>query len=261
MGLKVGEVRLEQHNDNWELMFAKEVEELWEYFGDVALRISHIGSTAVDGLEAKPIIDIAIAVNDLSDFDSVSEKFVDDPDYSIKKGGDPDEILIRKGPEKNRSYYIHVMDIDSKRYKNTIVFRDTLLSDERIRNDYRALKHHLAEKYPNNRKKYTSSKADFIDTTLDMVWARTPLMPLAVITCVMAVTFGLSLWARLTFVKNPSILGLPLFNICHAGMFIGAGIGIVCLGATIVLLVRYIQSSKRYNRIVAKIPKRARKEA
>ena len=62
MGLKVGEVKLEKHNPRWQYMFAKELEELWEYFGDEAIRISHIGSTAVEGLEAKPIIDIAVAV-------------------------------------------------------------------------------------------------------------------------------------------------------------------------------------------------------
>ena len=260
MGLKVGEVRLEKHNQNWEYMFANEVEELWDYFGDVALRISHIGSTAVDGLEAKPIIDIAVGVRDLADFDKVSQKFIDDLDYSIKRDGDPDEILIRKGPEGNRSFYIHVMDIDSKRYKDTIVFRDALLSDSRICDDYRALKHHLAEKYPHNRKKYTSNKADFIRTTLDMVWARTTLLPMAVIACILIVTFGVSLWARLTFQDNPLIFGVPLFSICNVGLAIGGGIGMICLGATIILLIRYIQSRNRYRAIVEKIPKSARKQ-
>ena len=259
MGLKVGEVRLEKHNNHWGIMFAKEVEELWDYFGDVALRISHIGSTAIDGLEAKPIIDIAVAVRDLSDFDQVAHRFSKDPDYSIKKDSDPGEILIRKGPEGNRSFYIHVMDIDSKRYKDTIVFRDTLLRDEAICNDYRALKHHLAEKYPHNRKKYTSGKADFIETTLKMVWARSALVPLSVITCILAVTFGIGLWMKLALPINLTFSGVPAHNIAIIAMLFGGILGAICLGAVIVLLVSFFKSLRKYIAIVNKIPKRAKK--
>lgn len=241
-------------------MFAKEVEELWDYFGNVALRISHIGSTAIDGLEAKPIIDIAVAVRDLSDFDKVAHKFSSDPDYSIKKDSDPGEILIRKGPEGNRSFYIHVMDIDSKRYKDTIVFRDTLLKDEVICNDYRALKHHLAEKYPHNRKKYTGGKADFIETTLAMVWARSALVPLAIIECILIVTIGIGLWMKLNLPANLRISGVPAHNIAHVALIVGGVLGVVCLGAVIVLFIRYVKAHKKYLGIVAKIPKRAKKD-
>ena len=57
MDTKAGEVRLENHSPRWQRMFAQELDELWGYFGDTAIRISHIGSTAIDGIEAKPIID------------------------------------------------------------------------------------------------------------------------------------------------------------------------------------------------------------
>ena len=241
-------------------MFAKEVEELWDYFGNVALRISHIGSTAIDGLEAKPIIDIAVAVRDLSDFDKVAHKFSSDPDYSIKKDSDPGEILIRKGPEGNRSFYIHVMDLDSKRYKDSILFRDTLVKDELICNDYRALKHHLAEKYPHNRKKYTSGKADFIETTLALVWARTALVPLAVITCILAVTFGVGLWMMLNLPTSFTISGVPAHNIARVALAIGGILGAICLGAVIILFIRFIKAHKKYLDITSKIPKSAKKD-
>lgn len=261
MGLKVGEVKLEKHNPRWHQMFATELDELWDYFGDTAIRISHIGSTAIDGLEAKPIIDIAVAVNDLDDFNEVSHKFTSDPNYSIKEDFDNDEILIRKGGKLNRQFYIHVMDIDSKRYKDTIFFRDTLLHDEVICNDYRNLKHVLAKKYPHERKKYTASKADFIQSTLDMCWAKTTLLPIAVICAVSLFTTLFSLWARLTLPLGAKFFDVYVIHLARIGLCFGGVIFLITLLATIVLSWRYFHAKKDYDKIVVKIEKELAKEA
>ena len=74
MGLKVGVVKLEEYNPKWKDMYLEEKENLKGMFGNVALAIEHIGSTSVEGLSAKPIIDIAIGVKSLSDFDKVKVK-------------------------------------------------------------------------------------------------------------------------------------------------------------------------------------------
>ncbi|MCR5572320.1 MAG: GrpB family protein [Candidatus Saccharibacteria bacterium] len=261
MGLKVGEVKLEKHNPRWHQMFARELDELWDYFGDTAIRISHIGSTAIDGLEAKPIIDIAVAVNDLDDFNEVSHKFTSDPNYSIKEDFDNDEILIRKGGKLNREFYIHVMDIDSKRYKDTIFFRDTLLHDEKICNDYRNLKHILARKYPDNRKKYTASKSDFINNTLDMCWAKTTLIPIVVICAVGLATALLALWARLSCTENMRFFYVNVLNLSRIGLCFGGIVFLTTALATIVLCSRYFKAKKEYDKIVIKINKELAKEA
>ena len=261
MGLKYGEVRLEKHNPRWHQMFARELDELWDYFGDTAIRISHIGSTAVDGLEAKPIIDIAVAVNDLDDFNEVSYKFTSNPDYSIKENFDNDEILIRKGDKGNRQFYIHVMDIDSKRYKNTIYFRDTLLRDDKIRNDYRNLKHILAQKYAHNRKKYTASKADFIENTLDMIWARSTLVPVLVVGGIALVTTILAIWARLSFSPEAKFFDVNVYFMAHVGICFGGIVALTMIIAAVILLVRYFKAKKAYGQIVIKINKAIAKEA
>ena len=59
MGLKVGTVKLEKYNPKWKDMYLEEEKKLKEMFGDLALAIEHIGSTSIEGLSAKPIIDIA----------------------------------------------------------------------------------------------------------------------------------------------------------------------------------------------------------
>lgn len=125
MGLKVGTVKLEEYNPKWKDMYLEEEKNLREMFENVALTIEHIGSTSIEGLSAKPIIDIAVGVRHLSDFDKVKEKFMVEP-YSVKEDSTEGEILVRKGNEDNRTHFIHVMEPDSKRYIESILFRDYL---------------------------------------------------------------------------------------------------------------------------------------
>ena len=255
MGLKAGEVRLSQHNPHWTAMFKHEVEELWEYFGDYALRISHIGSTAVDDIETKPIIDIAVAVRRLSDFDKVSKKFSKNPDYSIKRNLEKEEILIRKGEKLNRSFYIHVMEIHSKRYRDAILFRDTLLEDEKIREDYRKLKHNLARKYPHDRHKYSSTKANFIETTLDLVWARTTLLPISVISLVTLIISSTSLIIRHFYSSKALFFGVSVNWLTLVGLVFGGLCFVTTFLSSIVLSCRYLGAQKRYEALSAKINK------
>lgn len=103
MGLIKGEVKLEQYDIKWQADFLAEKAELEKLFGEVALEIEHIGSTSVRGLSAKPIIDIAVAVNSLRDFAAIRPKFEELKQYSIKDdGNNPGEILIRKHGETQR---------------------------------------------------------------------------------------------------------------------------------------------------------------
>ena len=165
MGLKVGTVKIEKYNPNWELEFYKEKENLTKIFGNLAIEIEHIGSTSVKGLSAKPIIDIAVALNKLEDFEKVKERFQKEP-YSIKEDSDDGEILVRKGSEENRTHFIHVMEICSKRYKDTIAFRNYLRKHEEAMQEYEELKNDLATKYADNRKMYTSSKNEYIKSII-----------------------------------------------------------------------------------------------
>ena len=236
MGLKAGEVKLEKHNPRWHQMFAQELEELWDYFGDTAIRISHIGSTAIDGLEAKPIIDIVVAVKDL------------------------DEILIRKGEKLNRQFYIHVMDIDSKRYRDAVLFRDTLLHDEKIRNDFRDLKHVLAKKYSHARKNYSKNKADFIEATLELVRARMVLSPMLIVCIVSLVVSSAALWLRFNIPPSTHIFGIGAPSLFRIGICFGGVTFATTLIAVIILICRYRTAKKHYNKITAKTQKELTKK-
>lgn len=169
MGLKVGTVKLEEYNPKWKDMYLEEEKNLREMFENVALTIEHIGSTSIEGLSAKPIIDIAVGVRHLSDFDKVKEKFMVEP-YSVKEDSTEGEILVLKGNEDNRTHFIHVMEPDSKRYIESILFRDYLRKNIWALEKYEELKKDLAVKYADDRKKYTASKNEFINEIIKLAY-------------------------------------------------------------------------------------------
>ena len=166
MGLKVGTVYLEKYNENWKNMFEEEKQNLKDIFKDICIRIEHVGSTSIEGLSAKPIIDIMVVINKFEDFEKVRESFLIEP-YSIKEDSDVDEILIRRGPEENRTHFIHVVEDGSTRCINTMLFRDYLRKYEDVRKEYEELKIELAKKFENDRKMYTASKNEFIQNILE----------------------------------------------------------------------------------------------
>ena len=169
MGLKVGTVKLEKYNANWKNEFLKEKENLEKIFGKLALQVEHVGSTSIEGISAKPIIDILVVINHFSDFEAVREYFSKEP-YSVKEDSSPDEILVRKGPEENRTHFIHVVEMNSKKYKDTLAFRDYIRTHEEAKKAYENLKINLAEKYADDRKSYTASKNDFIQEIISKAY-------------------------------------------------------------------------------------------
>ena len=165
MGLKVGTVRLEDYNPEWKNSFELEKIVLSNIFKDIALSIEHVGSTSIEGLSAKPIIDILVIIKTFSDFETVRYYFEKEP-YSIKLDSPEDEILIRKGDETNRTHFIHVVELGSDRQINTLLFRDYLRENKDAVLEYENLKKELAIKYADDRKMYTVSKNDFIQGIL-----------------------------------------------------------------------------------------------
>lgn len=165
MGLKVGTVRLEDYNPEWKNSFELEKSVLSNIFKDIALSIEHVGSTSIEGLSAKPIIDMLVIIKTFLDFENVRYYFEKEP-YSIKLDSPEDEILIRKGDETNRTHFIHVVELGSDRQINTLLFRDYLRENKDAVLEYERLKKELAIKYADDRKMYTTSKNDFIQGIL-----------------------------------------------------------------------------------------------
>lgn len=166
MSLSPTEVRLQPYDSKWQVSFLKEREVLHEVFSDHQVIIEHVGSTAIPGLDAKPIIDIVVALEDLNDGQLYIEK-LEQLNY-IYKGhmGESNRYFFSKGNDEIRTHHLHVVEYGDQNWLNLTQFRDYLLEHEEVKLTYCRLKKMLAEKYPNNRLQYTLEKSTFIEHCL-----------------------------------------------------------------------------------------------
>ncbi len=165
MGLKNETVYLESNFKQWKKIFEDEKNFLLQIFNNEDFLIEHVGSTSVEGLLAKPIVDIALGVIDFKDIQKYINRLKEN--YTIKENNDIDEILLIKENESETFCLIHVLNRDSDRFKNMIKFRYILNNNPDILKQYEQLKKHLSNIYSNDRKMYTKSKNDFIKEILE----------------------------------------------------------------------------------------------
>src|SRR5687767_14711040 len=128
VGLRRGEVKVVPHRSEWNVIYTNERNRIAAQLGAVALVIEHVGSTAVPELLAKPIIDIAIAVQSL-DATSSWPVLLRSEDYVFF--GDLEgrgEHFYAKGPDEMRTIYLHVVPISSSRWVDYLDFRALLRS-------------------------------------------------------------------------------------------------------------------------------------
>jgi GrpB-like predicted nucleotidyltransferase (UPF0157 family) len=131
-----------------------------------AFDIQHIGSTAVPGLRAKPIIDIAIGARTYTMADDWQEAMASlGYDYPGDIGI-PDHRIYGRDPGIRR-FLVHVVDLGGTRWTQFIRFRDLLIADPRVAAEYEAVKLEAAKKHPTGmRSRYTEAKAGYIDEVL-----------------------------------------------------------------------------------------------
>lgn len=166
IGVKRGTVRLEQYDATWPKAFADEEKNLREVFG-ADLPIEHIGSTAIPGLLAKPLIDIQVGLPRLHEATRFIP-YLEQLGYTyVPERDKADEVFLPKGPTSNRTHYLHIVEIGSKRWINTLTFRDYLRAHEGARDEYAALKQRLVLQYANDRYTYTEAKTKFVEDILE----------------------------------------------------------------------------------------------
>ncbi|QPC47874.1 GrpB family protein [Mangrovibacillus cuniculi] len=154
-------VEVTPYNDKWASMFKVEWERLQQIFGSVALNIHHIGSTAVLGLSAKPVIDILIEVKNITIADSFN-KDMEELGYEVKgENGIEGRRYFQKGGS-NRTHHVHVFQHGSPDVERHVAFRDFLRvhPDEAAR--YGQLKETLASRFPYDMAAYIDGKNDLV---------------------------------------------------------------------------------------------------
>ncbi len=158
------EVTISPYHPNWPEAFEAEGRRIAQVLGRLALEIHHIGSTAVPGLAAKPILDIMVVVRDLTDallciepLRQIDYSFVDYPQ-------NVDRRFFRKGFP--RTHHLHIVAEGSRTLDDHLDFRDALRTRPEIRERYERLKSDLARQFSGDRVRYSSAKGRFVDDTL-----------------------------------------------------------------------------------------------
>lgn len=168
MGLASNVVELSSYMNEWNKLFEKEKKILSELLGDNVKEIIHVGSTSIPYIEcAKPVIDIAVGVENSEKLQDVKKILVEKGNYHNPNAGDSDRLYFAKGKRNDRIYNIHVEILGGESWRNHIVFRRKLLNHPEWVKQYCDLKRELALKYPDDRLKYTEGKAQFIKSVLN----------------------------------------------------------------------------------------------
>jgi len=154
------------YSEEWQQNFNDEAESLKDIFGTVLCALHHIGSTAVPGIMAKPIIDILGVTSDIDAIDSFNEVMREHGYIPKGEFGIAGRRFFIKGDEINRTHHLHMFAADDDQLKRHLNFRDYLIAHPHAASYYSELKRMLAAKYPNDIESYMDGKNDFIKRIL-----------------------------------------------------------------------------------------------
>jgi GrpB-like predicted nucleotidyltransferase (UPF0157 family) len=150
-------VEVVDYDDAWPARFTAEADQIRAALGKELRAIEHVGSTAVPGLAAKPIVDIAVSVEDFDTFDvGVLEElgYRHVPEYE-------DEFPQRRYFSKP-AFHIHVYEQEHEEFMDYVRFRDYLRTHPEDAELYGSLKLRLASEHAEDREAYQEAKAPFV---------------------------------------------------------------------------------------------------
>jgi len=164
LGLERGKVILSEYDVNWPLEFENEKKSIQNTLTENEIRIEHIGSTSVENLCAKPIIDILIGIKHFDEGHKFAS-LLEATGYAYKgENGIPGRHFFVKG--NPRTHHLHMVEMNSVFFRDHLLFRDYLRENPEKKDQYAELKRSMAVKYFDDREKYTDSKAEFIQNIL-----------------------------------------------------------------------------------------------
>jgi len=150
------------HDPRWADRFEAEAQRLRRALGATALRVEHIGSTAVPGLAAKPVIDVLVGVEDPDD-EAMLRPRLEAVGYELRVR-EPGHLMFRTPA---RDVHVHVWRDDDPEVRRHLRFRDRLRSSAADRVAYEELKRELARREWNDMNEYADAKSDLIEAILD----------------------------------------------------------------------------------------------
>jgi len=163
---------LTKPNRNWSKQFSLEKELLKTKLASFKIKlISHVGSTAIPNIWAKPIVDILIEIDQEEDMNSVAQAIISSG--YIKMSESPNRISFNKGYTKfgfaEQVFHLHLRYSDDN---DELYFRDYLIAHPDVAKQYEQFKLSLWHEYEHDRDGYTKAKTDFIQNILKWLKCR-----------------------------------------------------------------------------------------
>jgi GrpB-like predicted nucleotidyltransferase (UPF0157 family) len=154
-------VLIQDYDSSWPHAFSKLATRVKAALGSLVVTIEHIGSTAVPGLAAKPIIDLDVVLASSADLPEAIRLLTIIGYAHEGDRGIPGREAFRSPPDDPR-HHLYVVSAGANELRLHLTFRDALRADRDLREKYAALKRSLAVQYKNDRNSYTQGKSDFI---------------------------------------------------------------------------------------------------
>lgn len=159
-------VLLKEYDPLWVSQFEVERSLISTALGGLAKRIEHVGSTSIPGMTAKPIIDIAVAVDAFLALDD-KISYLDEIGYEyVPKNGFPNRRFFRRGQWGAGTHHLHIYELTSDDWNNIILFRDYLRKYPDTARKYMNIKQKLAIE-TSDRQTYTDFKGPFIQSVIE----------------------------------------------------------------------------------------------
>jgi GrpB-like predicted nucleotidyltransferase (UPF0157 family) len=158
----ITEIHLVEYDPQWPKKFEAEAAILHEVLGENAISIEHIGSTAVPGMDAKPVVDLMVEVLNLDKIQSMEEVFVEVGYEVLGESGIPGRHFITRNAKGTRTHDVHIFETDHNEVERMVLFRDHLRENPEAAKNYSELKHRLAIEFQKDPIRYTRGKSEFI---------------------------------------------------------------------------------------------------
>jgi GrpB-like predicted nucleotidyltransferase (UPF0157 family) len=164
-----GSIMVCDYDPVWAAMFEPERTCLHGVLGALVLTIEHVGSTAVPGLAAKPIIDLLVGVHSLTEARSCCIEPLQALGYTYLPQYEawlPGELFFRKGPPGPWTHHVHLMEPANPRWEEFLLFRDCLRHHPEIVSAYANVKKALALVFGEDIAGYRNAKHPFIQQVM-----------------------------------------------------------------------------------------------
>jgi GrpB-like predicted nucleotidyltransferase (UPF0157 family) len=170
LGLKKNEVKIVPYDSEWKNEFIRVHSEIIEHTNIQFDCIQHIGSTSIEGIQAKPVIDILMGVDDIN---NISDSFF----KAMRKAGfyrlrveRPSEIVFAKFTDDTfevKTHFVHLVNYQGDKWCELLFFRDYLNANEDIKRQYEKLKLNFLNSKLKGIDEYTSYKEQFVQSIFD----------------------------------------------------------------------------------------------